>query len=83
MVEQGKILINEKVGKDIWRMEIKAPWIAKKAAAGQFVNVKLNKSRCCGFYGERRYALGIVHRKIIGMIMNGVSCFNRFDYFHF
>lgn len=42
MVEQGKILINEKVGKDIWRMEIKAPWIAKKAVAGQFVNVKLN-----------------------------------------
>lgn len=42
MVEQGKILINEKVGKDIWRMEIKAPWIAKKAEAGQFVNVKLN-----------------------------------------
>ena len=33
MVEQGKILINEKVGKDIWRMEIKSPWIAKKAAA--------------------------------------------------
>lgn len=42
MVEQGKILINERVGKDIWRMEIKAPWIAKKAVPGQFVNVKLN-----------------------------------------
>ena len=42
MVEQGKILINECVGKDIWRMEIKAPWIAKKASPGQFVNVRLN-----------------------------------------
>lgn len=42
MVEQGKILINEKVGKDIWRMEIKCPWIAKKALPGQFVNVRIN-----------------------------------------
>ena len=42
MVEVGKILINEKVGKDIWRMEIKSPWIAKKALPGQFVNVRIN-----------------------------------------
>lgn len=43
MVEQGKILINEKVGKDIWRMELKAPWIAMKAKPGQFVNVRLTE----------------------------------------
>ena len=42
MIEVGKILINEKVGKDIWRMEIKSPWIAKKALPGQFVNVRIN-----------------------------------------
>lgn len=42
MVEQGKILINENVGKDIWRMELKAPWIARKAQPGQFVNVRLS-----------------------------------------
>ena len=43
MIESGKILINEKVGKDIWRMEIKAPRIAAAAAPGQFVNVRLNE----------------------------------------
>ncbi|MGI5873955.1 MAG: dihydroorotate dehydrogenase electron transfer subunit [Bacillota bacterium] len=42
MIEQGKILLNEKVGRDIWRMELKCPWIAMKAKPGQFVNVKLN-----------------------------------------
>jgi dihydroorotate dehydrogenase electron transfer subunit len=41
MVEQGKILINENVGKNIWRMELKAPVIAQKAQPGQFVNVRL------------------------------------------
>lgn len=43
MVEQGKILINENVGRDIWRMELKAPWIAQKAQPGQFVNVRLTE----------------------------------------
>ncbi len=43
MVEQGKILINEHVGKDIWRMELKAPGIARKARPGQFVNVRLSE----------------------------------------
>lgn len=43
MIEQGKILINERVGKNIWRMELRSPWIAKKAVPGQFVNVRLNQ----------------------------------------
>ena len=42
MRETGKVLLNEKVGKDIWRMELKCPWIAKKAKPGQFVNVRIN-----------------------------------------
>ena len=41
MLETGKVLLNEKVGKDIWRMELKCPWIAKKAKPGQFVNVRV------------------------------------------
>ena len=41
MVETGKVLLNEKVGKDIWRMELRSPFIAKKARPGQFVNVRI------------------------------------------
>ena len=43
MVEKAKILINENVGKDIWRMELRAPFIAGKARPGQFVNVRLSE----------------------------------------
>lgn len=42
MIEKAKVLINEKVGKNIWRMELRAPWIAPRALPGQYVNVKLN-----------------------------------------
>lgn len=42
MLEHGKILINENVGKDIWRMEISASEIAVAAQPGQFVNVRLH-----------------------------------------
>ena len=42
MVEHGTILANEKVGQDIWRMEIAAPKIAAVAVPGQFVNVRLH-----------------------------------------
>ena len=43
MVEIGKVLSNAAVAKDIWAMEIHAPEIAKAAAPGQFVNVRLTE----------------------------------------
>lgn len=43
MVEHGTILVNEKMGQDIWRMEISAPQIAAASAPGQFVNVRLHE----------------------------------------
>lgn len=42
MLETGIVLNNEKVGRDIWRMEIEAPSIAQAAKIGQFVNVRVN-----------------------------------------
>ena len=42
MIEIGTIISNEKVGRDIWRMEIEAPGIANAAQIGQFVNVRVN-----------------------------------------
>lgn len=42
MVELGRILENVQVGKDIWYMSVEAPKIAEKAAAGQFVNIRIH-----------------------------------------
>lgn len=42
MIELGTVLSNEKVGRDIWKMEIEAPGIANDAKVGQFVNVRVN-----------------------------------------
>lgn len=42
MVENGTILENVEVGKDIWLMSVKAPAIAEKSLAGQFVNIRIH-----------------------------------------
>lgn len=39
--ESGKIYINEKIGPDIFRMQIELPKTAKKACAGQFIHIKI------------------------------------------
>lgn len=48
-VEKGVIRLHEKVGHDIWRMQIELPQTAKSALPGQFIHIKLTISaNCCG-----------------------------------
>ncbi len=42
-VEDGLILENTNIGKDVWRMVVKAPQQAKAAKIGQFANVRVTK----------------------------------------
>ena len=41
-VEKGVIRLHEKVGHDIWRMQIELPQTAKSALPGQFIHIKIN-----------------------------------------
>lgn len=43
-VEKGVIRLHEKVGPDIWRMQIELPQTARAAKPGQFVHLKVNDS---------------------------------------
>ena len=42
--ESGSIYTNDKIGPEIYRMQIKLPLTAQKARAGQFIHVKINDS---------------------------------------
>lgn len=41
-VEKGFIRLHEKVGNDVWRMQIELPQTAKSALPGQFLHIKIN-----------------------------------------
>lgn len=43
MLEQGRIISNQKVARDIFCMELAAPEIAAQSAPGQFVNIRLGE----------------------------------------
>ncbi len=43
-VEKGIIRLHEKVGPDVWRMQIELPLTAKDAKPGQFIHVKVGDS---------------------------------------
>ena len=57
-VEKGVIRLHEKVGHDIWRMQIELPQTAKSALPGQFIHsacARLNikrSLRTIRFYGR-------------------------------
>lgn len=44
LFESGSIYTNDKIGPEIYRMQIKLPLTAQKARAGQFIHVKINDS---------------------------------------